>query len=331
MNPLVSVIVPVYNVEKYLSKCLDSLMCQTYSNIEVLMIDNCSTDSSYDICKSYHEKDERFIPVSINQKGLSLARNKGIEISRGEYISFVDSDDVVAKDYYELLVLIATKYKVDLVIGESKKIPDDFELLSENEQVNSTDINNVESYSGRELQKAFLAFKVPMYAHSRLFKKDLWADLRFPVDTIYEDVPTTWEISKHVNCAVKSNEPIYYYRQRYDSIVNSTFNPKRLDQVKVSEDIYDEVKSDDELRYMAATRCFFSIADSLAMITKDFINEKKELKVKLCRYRKETIKDKSARKSIKAMAILSYISIGLVSVSGKSYKIIKNMKYKINK
>ena len=101
---MISVIVPVYNVEKYLEECLDSIQDQTYSDIEVILVNDGSTDSSKEICKKYCKQDSRFLLINQENQGLSAARNKGVEISTGEYIVFVDSDDIIKTNYLEKLM-----------------------------------------------------------------------------------------------------------------------------------------------------------------------------------------------------------------------------------
>ena len=103
-NNLISIIVPIYNSENYIKKCLDSILAQTYSNLEVILIDDGSTDNSYNICKDYQKKDNRIVLLQQKNAGVSRARNHGLEVAKGEYIGFVDSDDYIEPEMYEILL-----------------------------------------------------------------------------------------------------------------------------------------------------------------------------------------------------------------------------------
>ena len=116
-NPLISVIVPVYNVEKYLGKCVDSILAQTYENLEIILVEDGTKDNSGAICDAYAAKDSRIRVIHKENGGLSSARNAGMDIARGEYFGFVDSDDWIEPKMYETLLNLAEKYHADLVCG----------------------------------------------------------------------------------------------------------------------------------------------------------------------------------------------------------------------
>ena len=115
MQPLISVIIPVYNVEKHLNKCLDSIINQTYKNLEIIIINDGSKDASAEICREYAEKDNRIVFVSRENRGVSATRNEGIELAHGDYFSFIDADDYLELDAYEYLLNIVEKHNVDAV------------------------------------------------------------------------------------------------------------------------------------------------------------------------------------------------------------------------
>ena len=118
MNPLISLVIPVYNVEKYLDKCMESVLAQTYDNYEVILVDDGSTDNSGKMCDEYAERDSRVTVYHQKNSGVSVARNVGIENAKGEFISFIDSDDWVDESYLEKLVNAQIKYNADLTICE---------------------------------------------------------------------------------------------------------------------------------------------------------------------------------------------------------------------
>ena len=121
-NELISIVVPVYNVEKYLKRCLDSLVNQTYKNIEIILVNDGSTDSSLEICKGYAKKDSRVKIISKKNEGLGYTRNEGINIAKGIYIAFIDSDDYVDENFYEKLYVSAKKYNSDMVYASFKSV-----------------------------------------------------------------------------------------------------------------------------------------------------------------------------------------------------------------
>ena len=131
---MISIIIPIYNVEKYLEKCLDSILNQTYKNLEIILIDDGSTDNSPNICNSYCEKDKRIKIIHKNNEGVSSARNKGIELSKGKYIVFIDSDDYVSNEHIEVLYDCIISNNVDLVISNLIDISEDGIILNNEEK-----------------------------------------------------------------------------------------------------------------------------------------------------------------------------------------------------
>ena len=121
-NNLISIIVPIYNSENYIKKCLDSILAQTYSNLEVILIDDGSTDNSYNICKDYQKKDNRIVLLQQKNAGVSRARNHGLEVAKGEYIGFVDSDDLLDENWYVILDLIKNLIKSNHLYNLNKKL-----------------------------------------------------------------------------------------------------------------------------------------------------------------------------------------------------------------
>ena len=124
-NPLISVIVPVFNVETYVSRCISSILNQTYKNLEILLIDDGSTDSSGKICDSFAEKDTRLNVIHCKNHGVAAARNRGIEISKGTYISFIDSDDFIELDFYEYLMNLVRTTNCDVAYCSYRRIPEE--------------------------------------------------------------------------------------------------------------------------------------------------------------------------------------------------------------
>ena len=171
IDDLISVIIPVYNVEKYLKECLDSVINQTHKNIEIILIDDGSTDNSGKICDEYRKKDDRIIVIHKSNEGLSSARNDGLIHAKGKYIQFIDSDDYVNRDMLEITYSIIKKYNADVVtfshyiLNDGKAICD----CSKEEKV----LNKMEA-----MKELLLDNKIRNYSWEKLWKKELFQDIK---------------------------------------------------------------------------------------------------------------------------------------------------------
>lgn len=236
MNDLISVIVPIYNVEKYLNKCLDSILNQTYQNLEVILINDGSPDKCSEICDEYAIKDARIRVVHKKNEGLSAARNSGIEIAKGEYIAFVDSDDYIHKEMYQILFKNMTKYDSDISICGFKYVYSDLEESNESELENDKEIISV--YSGREaIGNIYTVNNIStVVSWNKLYKRTLFSNLRFKVGTKHEDEFLIHRILSISNRVVYSNVKLYYYLQRDSSIMGKEYNISRLYVLDALED-----------------------------------------------------------------------------------------------
>ena len=320
-EPLVSVIVPAYNTEAYLRYCIESIRTQSYQKLEMILIDDGSTDGSPRICDEYGIKDSRVRVIHKENGGLSAARNTGLDVMKGEWVTFVDSDDYLHREMIEIMIGTALKDKSDMVHVLHKKtkleLPfdyDDDQKGKPGKTVESQTLNK------EEYKLGILSGKLAMYSHGKLYKAGLFRNIRFPEGKLYEDVPTTWAVSKIIDRASVVERRLYFYRMRSGSIVNEDFKPSRMDQVYAAEAIYEEVKDDPILSYIAGSRCFFSHADNYSMVCPEFSEEKAYLEKGLKRFRGDVLKDKRAKKSLKLMAVMAYVNLGLVRAAGKMYK-----------
>ena len=217
-SPLVSIIVPIYNVENYLSKCLDSLVNQTYSNIEILAVNDGSQDGSMQIVEDYQKKFKQLKRLDKMNGGLSDARNYGIEHALGEYLLFIDSDDYVDATMAEKLVQAALLHNADIAVCDMEYVYDtgerkyssggDFKIGTVKEQVELFNINNS--------------------ACNKLFKRNIFENNRFIKGIWYEDLATIPKCCYEANQIVKVDEVLYFYYQRSNSIIH-TENPKVFD------------------------------------------------------------------------------------------------------
>lgn len=220
--PAISVIVPVYKVEPYIHKCVDSILGQTFSDIQVILVDDGSPDTCGDICEEYAKKDERVQVVHKENGGLSDARNAGIPFAKGEYVIFLDSDDYVEKDMLEYLYTNIKKARADMATcGIYEVYKDRIEAQEEEEDF---------VCSGEE------AFRCILRGHTirgeiwnKLILKSCMEDLRFPKGRLYEDIYYTVDLMQRVKTVAVGTKPKYYYLHREDSITGRAYRPQLFD------------------------------------------------------------------------------------------------------
>ena len=218
----VSVIVPVYRVEQFLDRCITSLLDQTYSHFELILVDDGSPDCCGAMCDTYADKDKRVRVIHQDNKGLSGARNSGIAVARGEYICFVDSDDMVARDYLEVLISCMQNTGAD--IAECSRI-DVYNNAIPNHQ---KDKKEVCLCSAKEAMKMLImndGFSQTVW--NKMYRKAIIADVRFPEGKLHEDEFFTWKVVIKAKKIAIVKQPLYYYFHREGSIME-TFSEKRL-------------------------------------------------------------------------------------------------------
>lgn len=227
MKKLISVIVPIYNVEKYLIRCIDSILNQTYKNIEIILIDDGSPDKCPEICDEYLKKDQRIKVIHKKNGGLSDARNAGMEIAKGDYISFVDSDDYIYEEMYENLINLMDIYKVDIASCSVQKFYED-----ENINLNYNKKYDIKIYSNEEALKSLIEEQdIKQTVWNKIYKRHIINDIKFEVGKIHEDEYWTYQIIGNANNIAYINKPMYYYLQRKDSIMGKEYSEKRLNAI----------------------------------------------------------------------------------------------------
>ena len=223
-DKLISVIVPVFNVEEYLEECLDSIQSQTYKNLEVILVNDGSTDGSKEICEKYCKRDIRFRLMNQTNQGQSVARNRGMQESTGEFITFVDSDDVIKEDMLEQLMKQMTSENIDIV--ECWYTHNEQELKLETK-------DNIGIVFRGNAKEALVSLcrdnVVRLNPVAKLFRREVILNFPFLEGFIYEDVYSGIGILKQIRNMVKINYTGYYYRVRPGSTMNRKFNLKNLD------------------------------------------------------------------------------------------------------
>lgn len=211
MEQLISIIVPIYKVELYLRRCLDSILAQTYQNLEIILVDDGSPDNCGIICDEYAAKDNRIKVIHKENGGLSDARNYGLDIARGQYIGFVDSDDWISPDMYAYLLQGLLKYDADIAVCEY------YNVYNKKRIATRRDEDRV--FEGGKILEALLGLKIGNYAWNKLYKKELWCDIRYPYGQNYEDVRTTYKLFQKCRRVVGLKDAKYFYFQNNFGIV----------------------------------------------------------------------------------------------------------------
>ncbi len=229
---LVSVIIPIYNVEKYVKRCIDSVLAQTYENLEIILVDDGSIDSSSSICNEYALKDSRILIIHKPNGGLSSARNAALDVFKGDYVTFVDGDDVVGERYVEALLELVEKYNVEL-----SQIM--FRIVSEKESEILPKGNVYEClYTQKEALRDMMGQKhVTNSACYKLYARRLFDEIRYPLNTYFEDVAVTYKILFMVDSVAYSSEVLYDYIKREGSITRSKFSPKIMACIYYAEEM----------------------------------------------------------------------------------------------
>ena len=237
MEPLISVIVPIYGTEKYLHTCVDSIINQTYKNLEIILVDDQSPDRCPEICDKYEKKDKRIKVIHQKNKGLSGARNTGLDICKGEYISFIDSDDWIEKDMYAVMVSQMEKHNASLAICGRYGVYEKSQAKVVEKCPNETEVFE----SSILLPKLILGQISDFSACDKVYRKELWEDIRFPEGKIYEDLAVIYKVLIKAENVVLCDKPFYNYYHRYGSIVTSSFREALLDYTNHTQQLMDYV------------------------------------------------------------------------------------------
>lgn len=241
----ISVIVPVYNVERYLQHCVDSILKQTYTDFDLILVDDGSPDNCSIICDKYAEIDDRIVVIHQSNKGLSAARNAGIEWtldnSDSEWIAFIDSDDWIHPRYLEFLYKAVKNDKTKISICNYVREPQHLENFQD--VMDSSKI-----IQGMKLFESELNVQATV-AWNKLYQKELFNDTRYPNGRLHEDEFTTYKLLYLVEKVSWIDEPLYYYYQNVEGIIRSKWNERRLDLYDAYEERVDFFRSKNEQNY----------------------------------------------------------------------------------
>ena len=317
-NNLISIVVPIYNVEKYLKQCIDSVINQTYKNLEIILVDDGSTDSCAYICDEYTKKDERIKVIHKKNGGLSDARNVGLDIAKGEYVSFIDSDDYISEDFIEKMYNALIDNNAEISQCNLVKVNDNAEIL---EKIGYIDNIKIET-SYEMLKDLYTGHWENTIACNKLFNIQLLENIRFPVGKVHEDEFTTYKILYKASKIAIVEDYLYKYRQNSNSITGKQFKEKRLDAIQAYEERLEFFKEKDEkdlydltfIAYLATIRDYF-------VKTRKYIEKSENIQKNLIKkYKDNFVKIKTIKnigKSQKIKILIFYLSPTIY------YKIVK--------
>lgn len=218
-NPKISIIVPVYKVEKYIHRCIDSVFSQTYSNWELIIVDDGSPDNCPAICDDYAKRDERIKVIHKKNGGLSSARNVGLEHMSGDYVTFLDSDDFLHPDTFYDVLLLAKNKNADIV---------QFSFLRGGDDAFPT-IKKDSSFQVFDNYSIFYSNVQKIIVCGKIYRSELWKGITMPIGKINEDDATTWKLYYRSSCILFVNTQYYYYYENPDSIMANQRKVLKLD------------------------------------------------------------------------------------------------------
>ena len=246
--PCISIVIPAYNAGKYIEKCIQSIINQTYRNFEIIIVNDGSTDNTKAICEKYVKLDNRIKLISTENRGAGCARNTGIAEAKGKYISFIDSDDYVCSNYYERMCKMIEEEKADIVEGHYKRVNGYDEKVFTNTGIKN-EYTNIEKllvlYGNDETE-----YINSVIVTNKLYRKYLFNEVKFPINRIIDDEFIMYKIMYNSKKIISTPDIMYAYVQSEESVMRASFKEKRVYDTL---DVYDEVyeffkdKENDEL------------------------------------------------------------------------------------
>lgn len=308
MKPLISIIVPVYNVEMYLAKCVDSILAQTYTNLEIFLVNDGSFDCCGKLCDEYAKEDKRIKVIHKKNGGLSDARNVAIDVATGEFITFIDSDDYVTDDYIMTLYSLIEKYECKVSIA----LYNTFVEGSKPKVVNRVYREDCQT-NIKAIEEMFYQEKYDTASWAKLYHSSLFATgIRYPKGIVYEDLATTYLLIFQSDKVAFCNRRIYNYLLRRDSIEGSSFSSKKMDSaLKVCELM--ESHLDILGKVMQAYQCrMMSFFFHLLLKMPDGYEHRNMLYKRIKAIRWSVLCNSRARKKARVASLLSYFGLGVV-------------------
>ena len=301
---LISVVIPVYNVEKYLKKCIDSVCNQTYRNTQIILVDDGSTDNCGKLCDEAAKGDNRIFVIHKSNGGLSDARNKGIDIAKGKYITFIDSDDYISEDYLEYLYNLICDNDAEIAIcglikTKNKQDVTRFQITSEACLTKE-----------KALEEMLYARKFSTSACGKLYLTEFFFDVRYPYGKFSEDMFTTYKVINKASKIAYGNQICYYYLRRNGSIMVSQFSEKNLDVL----DGLKQLANDIPVKQYGLEKSYSSqIIECIATMLERKPDPQSVrdagIWVMFRKHRNNVLSDSKASKRVRGYALVSYLGL----------------------
>ena len=319
MKPLISIIIPVYNLEKYIETCVRSLLCQTYSNIEIILVNDGSTDNSGVICDELSKKDNRVVVLHQSNSGVSDARNNALDMMNGEFVTFVDGDDYVSSEFIEVLYNALESTNADIATCGHYRVSFEGKL---NKVYNiSENCDDIIVLDGKDSLKNMFYGKIcSASSGSKLYNKRFFKTLRFPDYIMGEDTFVVYHAFSNASVIAHTNKPLYYYVQHEMSVTNNKSNYfKFYDYVK----LYDHIISCD--KHLNDKDYFLSLSNrliennfwvymKLRKCPEMFLLEKKHIEANIKKFRKYVINNPLAEPRVRMACLLSYGGMNALNI-----------------
>ena len=320
----ISVIVPVFNAGEHLEESVESLLAQTWTDLEILLIDDGSTDGSGDVCDTLAAKDGRIRVIHKENTGVSDVRNLGISLSKGRFIAFADADDVVSEKYIEHLAGILEKEDADISITLPIKFQEGTDVsFKEDFDEEKTVVHSSES----AIRDMLYRYEIPIYPWGKLYRKELFDKVRYPAGEIYEDLSTEYKLFDQAGRIAVNPVRDYGYRQWPKSLTHAAFPEQKMIQIPICADMVRFVrKAYPGIEAAAVSKTFVTVLNLYQEIPggKDYAGHRRKCVKILKRYRLEVLRDKNNKKMTRMIALLSCVSIHLTRWAGKAYTGLKD-------
>ena len=319
-NPLISIIVPIWNVEKYLDKCVESMINQTYQNLEIILVDDESPDNCPKMCDEWAKKDNRIRVIHKKNGHISDARNAGLNIATGKYITFIDSDDYIEPNYIEFLYNNLIENDADISMGKH--------YVRYPRKTLNTGSGNIYVVNPHDcLEKLLYGEDFDVSAWAKLYKKELFDEIRFPKGRIFEDAATTYKLIDKSKKIVLNSQPIYNYIMRKNSTINDEFKESMFELITSTTEMTDYVINKyPDLKKACNRRNMYAYLSTLTQLAKSK-RQKKEYRIRLMNYikanREEVLKDKRIPKRDRFSLLSTYLGFGFFKLSWKFYSLIR--------
>lgn len=320
---IISVVIPIYKVEKYLKKCIESVLVQTYDNLEIILVDDGSPDKCGKICDEYAQQDKRIKVVHKENGGLSDARNAGIICSKGTYITFIDSDDYVENNYIDVLYKAIISNNADISIASHRVVYDEKIIDKATNQQFCAKPKLI-------LEKILYDDGVDLSVWGKLYKKSLFNEIKFPKGRLYEDSATTYKLIDFSENIAVDSQTVYNYVIRSDSISNNEFSEKKMDLIISTQEMTDFIRNKYTDLEKACDRrlmyAYLSTLAQLAMSNKEFPEIQRKLMKYINANRLKVLKDNRIPNRDKVALISTIGGFGMFKIIWNLYRKITGRK-----